>query len=41
MSWVDTCVVQASTTRRPVPLIEDSEGADVPHMLYVCYVLYV
>jgi hypothetical protein len=29
--WVDTCGVQVSTTRRPVPHIEDSEGVDVPH----------
>jgi hypothetical protein len=25
-----TCAVQASTTRRPVPHIEDSEGSDTP-----------
>ena len=24
------CVVQVSTTRRPVPRIDDSEGVDVP-----------
>ncbi len=30
MPWSDTCVVQASTTRRPVPRIEDSEGSDAP-----------
>jgi hypothetical protein len=25
--WTDTCTVQASTTRRPSPHIEDGEGA--------------
>jgi hypothetical protein len=30
MSWSDTCVVQAWTTRRPSPHIEDGEGAVTP-----------
>ena len=30
MSWADTCDVQASTIRRPVHHIEDSEGVAVP-----------
>jgi hypothetical protein len=30
MSWTDTYTFQSSTTRRPVPLIEDSEGTDTP-----------
>jgi hypothetical protein len=28
--WTDTCVVQVSTTGRPVPHIEDSAGTVVP-----------
>ncbi len=30
MSWADTCDVRVSTTNRPVPHTEDSEGTDVP-----------
>jgi len=28
--WTDKCEVQPSTTRRPVPYIEDSEGTPAP-----------
>ena len=30
MTSTDMCVVQVSTTRRPLPHTEDSEGPDVP-----------
>jgi hypothetical protein len=30
LPWADTCAVQASTTRRPSPHIEDGEGAVAP-----------
>ncbi len=30
LPWSDTCAVQASTTRRPSPHIEDGEGAVAP-----------
>ena len=30
LPWADTCVVQASTTRRPSPHIEDGEGSVAP-----------
>jgi hypothetical protein len=29
--WEDTCDVKTSTTRRPVPHIQDSEGDAAPH----------
>jgi len=30
LPWADTCAIQASTTRRPSPHIEDGEGAFAP-----------